>query len=97
MKPHAFSWRFQTYARRKVVELSPNRWRIAEGGSSLVLEGCAVGTSLALVFAPTEVVWAYANENADQPFAHAAFVTPADARVITADFKIRWDDRPAAC
>lgn len=94
-KPHAFSWHFQTYARRSVTDLGENRWKTAEGASALLLTGQAFGCPLSSSVGPTEVVWSYGNENEDQPFVHVAFATPPDVRSFTANFDLQFGTVPA--
>jgi hypothetical protein len=88
--PHRFSWCFQTYARRTVKSTAPNQWRITDGQAVLDLAGNAMETKLTSRVQPTDVVWAYGNENGSQSFKHVRFSTRSRVAVLTADFNVTW-------
>ncbi|MEO6908106.1 MAG: hypothetical protein ABI210_09480 [Abditibacteriaceae bacterium] len=89
---HEYSWHFQTYSRRRIDELSKSTFRISEGDAALTLRGTCLETELNTSIAPTEVVWAYQNENDDQPFQHIKYCTANKSTSITAEFSVSWDD-----
>lgn len=88
--PHHFGWCFQTYARRSVESTGPNQWRIKDRQAALELAGHAVETKLTSRVQPTDVVWAYGNENGSQSFKHVRFSTRSRVSVLTADFNVTW-------
>jgi len=89
---HEYSWHFQTYARRTIDTLSSGHYRIADGNDVLTLKAYALETPLDAAIADTDVVWAYSNENDDQPFRHIRFQTHEKMKTLTAEFKIDWSD-----
>lgn len=89
---HEYSWHFQTYARRTIDALGDQRYRITDGGDGMTLEAAAIECEFSSTIADTDVVWAYANENDDQPFKHIRFVTAKKSRQLTAEFRVRWTD-----
>jgi hypothetical protein len=90
-KPHEYSWRFQTYAKRAVDDsVGEGAYRITEEDASLVLKGSCPDTPLASRVSPTDVVWAYRNDNAGQGFKHIEFKTARRAASILAQFEIEW-------
>jgi len=87
---HEYSWHFQTYARRTIDSLGEGCFRIVDGDDALTLDGRALQESLVATIADTDVVWAYANENDDQPFRHIQFRSRRKTRILTAEFRIDW-------
>lgn len=85
-----FSWCFQTYADRHVKPAGKLAFTIREGDAALTLRARAVETGLTAGIKPTDVVWAYSNENGSRPFCHVAYATQQPVQVLTAEFDVAW-------
>jgi hypothetical protein len=86
---HEYSWHFPTYARRKIEPLGNAAFRISDGAAALSLRGSCAEGELQTSIAPTEVVWAYQNENNDEEFLHIEYSIGGRA-MITAEFAVSW-------
>lgn len=89
--PHRFAYRFHTYADHEVRPATATRYLISAGGNALTLELRGQGWTSRI--APTEVVWAYANEHDNREFQHIEFCLPEPASDLTVEFVIRLGDR----
>jgi hypothetical protein len=87
---HAFSWHFHTHQENPIEAIEDNAWRFTAGDRSLTLAGRGVEEALRSSTGPTEVVWAYGNENKSRPFSHVRFETKGRQRAMTAEFQVDW-------
>jgi hypothetical protein len=84
--PHRFSYCFHTWRRHQLTPQPDGAWRFAWDDAALVLR--VTGTGWTTAVAPTEVVWAYANEQDSQPFQHLAVSHPEPLTAFVVDFTI---------
>lgn len=89
LEPRVFSWWFNTYARHTISPLGPNAFRIAQGDAAVSLR--IEGDGLATEIKPTDVVWAYVNENENQDFVHVEVTHPTPVRELVVDFIVSLD------
>jgi ribosomal protein L24E len=87
--PHEYSWNFQTYARRQIEPLGEGAFRIRDDAAALMLCGECAESTLQTSITPTEVVWAYHNENNDEKFRHIEYSVAGHA-AVRVEFSIGW-------
>lgn len=88
-EPHHLSWHFQCYSSRLIQQINPDSWRISHGPAQVAIKVHATQTLQAGVH-PTEIVWAYANENGDNPFHHLRLETTKPQTQLACLFEISW-------
>lgn len=69
------SWHFHTWQRHELIMVAAGRFRFSwQGrGVELIVSGCE---GMKFAIGDTEVVWAYVNEQQDQPFRHLRCMAP---------------------
>lgn len=88
-QPHELSWQFQAYTSRQFKQLAPECWSVTHEDASVTIKVAATSDLSATVH-PTDIVWAYANENDDQPFHHLRFKTKEPQSQLACVFEVNW-------